>query len=300
MEDIQPSPQRLRVDSENAIRDPNFYTEDGNIVLAAKETDSKCTVYFRLHRSILMKHSPVFKDMFAMPCPPSADQYDGVPLVVMAGDSADALRSLIALLYDPQSISVLLKAEDFAARMYEPVVLAKKYQIDWIPEMAASHLDRQWPQTLTGWDRIADVEITDALAVGDPECYEWDDSLKLHRLPEPATAIRLARECDTPQIIPLAFLHLLRQPYEVNPDLWDEDILHAQIWETPERQLLTTEDLKRLALARERIGKWFASRPRNIPEDSRDFGKTYYTDITGRPLKNWGIPTFIAFLYVNS
>jgi hypothetical protein len=88
-----------------AVRDPDFYNDDGNIVLSAKDAEG-CTVYFRLHRSILTKHSPVFGDMFAMPTPslPSVDQYDGVPLVEMAGDSADALRSLIALLYDPQCV----------------------------------------------------------------------------------------------------------------------------------------------------------------------------------------------------
>jgi hypothetical protein len=111
MEQIRPSLKRPRADEENAIRDPNFYAEDGNIVLAAKDTDG--TVYFRLHRSILIRHSPVFKDMFSMPTPSEdsadegggiADQYDGVPLVEMAGDSSDALRSLIALLYDPACV----------------------------------------------------------------------------------------------------------------------------------------------------------------------------------------------------
>ncbi|KAF7361601.1 hypothetical protein MVEN_00503300 [Mycena venus] len=227
MDDIQPSNKRARVDDKSAIRDPDFYTEDGNIVLSAKDTDDY-SVYFRLHKSILTKHSPVFKDMFSMPSPQSAEQYDGVPLVEMAGDSADALRSLIALLYDPQCISVILNGEDFAVRIYDPVVLAKKYQIDWIQEMAASHLRKQWPQSLIGWDRIARREMINALtAEEDINHYEEDDSLKLHRLPEPVTAIRLARECEVPEILPFAFLHLLRQPYEVNPSTWDEVDRHA-------------------------------------------------------------------------
>ncbi|KAJ7693297.1 hypothetical protein B0H17DRAFT_850237, partial [Mycena rosella] len=132
--------------------DANFYAEDGNIVLAAKDSENR-TIYFRLHRSILVKHSLVFADMFAMPPPPTAEKYDGVPLVEMP-DDADGLRTLIALLYDPQCISVILRSEDFAARMFEPVVLARKYQVDWIRTMVASHLERQWPLTLAGWDRI--------------------------------------------------------------------------------------------------------------------------------------------------
>jgi hypothetical protein len=44
--------------------------------LSAK--DENCTVYFRLHKSILAQNSPVFADMFSIPSPPTVDQYDGV------------------------------------------------------------------------------------------------------------------------------------------------------------------------------------------------------------------------------
>lgn len=257
------------------LRDPRLYSEDGNIVLSAKDARDR-TVYFRLHKSILAKHSPIFADMFALPPVSTSDVYEGVPLVEMP-DDADTLRRLIALLYDPQCvrllvyfraisltrsgrcISVILKGEDFAATMYEPAVLARKYQVDWIRHMVASHLESQWPRTLAGWDRVANAEVSDALAGEDLESWEPDDSLKLHRLPEPLTAIRLARECDVPMIIPVAFLHLLRSPLEIDAD--DADDLHARVWQAPERALLTAVDLYRLALARERIGKWFSSRP---------------------------------------
>ncbi|KAF7376427.1 hypothetical protein MSAN_00058300 [Mycena sanguinolenta] len=154
--DTKRNPKRPRVNEENSSRDPAFYFDDGNIILSAKDAD-ECIVYFRVHRSILTKHSPVFKDMFTMPLPQDEDQYDGAPLVEMAGDSADALRSLVALLYDPECTSEILESADFATRMYHPVVLAKKYQIDWIPKMAASHLTKLWPGSLVGWDRIADI-----------------------------------------------------------------------------------------------------------------------------------------------
>ncbi|KAJ7680626.1 hypothetical protein DFH06DRAFT_424841 [Mycena polygramma] len=260
--EAQPALKRKRVDGASAVRDPNFYFEDGNIVLSAKDPED-CVVYFRLHRSIVSKHSPVFADMFTLPPPASAEQYDGVPLVEMAGDSAETLRSLIALLYDPQCITTILNGEDFATRMYEPVVLARKYQIDWIRKMVASHLKNQWTLTLVGWDRVANSEVSDALASEDGY-WKPDDSLKLPRLPEPVTAIRLARECDVPEVLPLAFLHLLRQRVDINSesddDTDDEDDLHARVWQVPERQLLTTADLERLILARERIGRWFANR----------------------------------------
>ncbi|KAJ7680587.1 hypothetical protein DFH06DRAFT_1404964 [Mycena polygramma] len=110
--------------------DPDFYIDDGNVVLAAKDSDSEnSTVYFRVHRSTLVKHSPeVFGNMFAMPCPPVMDQYDGVPLVNMPDDAA-ALRGLIAILYDSQSI----EASNLGLELLGPIQLAKKYQIGWIP-----------------------------------------------------------------------------------------------------------------------------------------------------------------------
>jgi hypothetical protein len=141
--------------------------------------------------------------------------------------------------------------------MYDAVVMSRKYQIDWIQKMATSHLKSQWPLTLASWDRIANIDVSDALASEDPESWEPDDSV--NRLPEPVTAIRLARECGVPEIIPLAFFHLLRQPLEIYPDGGYDD-LHSRVWPTPERQLLTAMDLKQLVLARERIGRWFSSR----------------------------------------
>ena len=106
--EIPPSIERL-VDS---VRDPNFYADDGNIVLSALDM-GMCTIYFRLHRSLLVRHSPVFADMFTMPPPPLAETYDGIPLVQMS-DDADALRTFIALLYDPQCVIYCIPAGDIA------------------------------------------------------------------------------------------------------------------------------------------------------------------------------------------
>jgi hypothetical protein len=65
--------------------------------LSAKDEEN-CTVYFRLHKSILAQNSPVFADMFSMPSPPTVDPYDGVLLVVMPGDDADEMRGFYIVL----------------------------------------------------------------------------------------------------------------------------------------------------------------------------------------------------------
>ncbi|KAJ6499034.1 hypothetical protein C8R45DRAFT_1126095 [Mycena sanguinolenta] len=127
-------------------RDPDLYIEDGNIVLSAKDSEND-TLYFRVHKSTLVKNSPeAFGSMFAVPTPLTMEQYDGVPLVQMP-DDAQSLRDFLMILYDPQCVATILKAEDFP-KMLRPMELAKKYQVDWICKLVASQLLSSWPDSL--------------------------------------------------------------------------------------------------------------------------------------------------------
>ncbi|KAJ7772647.1 hypothetical protein DFH07DRAFT_953107 [Mycena maculata] len=194
--------------NENTRQDPDFYLEDGNIVLAAKDSKNR-TTYFRLHKSILVRNSPTFADMSAMPPPPSMDQHDGIPLVEMP-DDANALRDFIAFLFDPKCVSDTLDHRDFTLKILEPALLAKKYQVDWICKPV--QLLKRWPVTLEGWDAVEnDEEDEEFRTQFGPWHPTWNDgTLRLRQFPEPVSSIRLARECDVPAILPFAFLHLLR------------------------------------------------------------------------------------------
>ncbi|KAJ7747294.1 hypothetical protein B0H16DRAFT_1851351 [Mycena metata] len=255
-----------------AEHDRELYFDDGNLVLLANASDGS-TVYFRLHKGILVKHSTVFADMLAMPAPPSLERYDGVPLVVMP-DEAKALRELIALLYDPQCISSILEGEDFTLKMLGPTQLAKKYQVDWICKLVASQLQKQWPSTIVGWTTIAKEEDETRWRADykswTPE-YPEDVSPRLRQLPEPVSSILLARECDVPSIIPLAFLHLLRFPLEhdESDNPYTRDFYP---WISPKRSLLLPSDWHRLAIARERIAKWFTGWGPNPANSWKDCG----------------------------
>jgi hypothetical protein len=72
-----------------------YWFEDGNIVLQAENT------LFRVHRSILSRHSQIFKDTFAMPQAPSQENesIEGCPVVPLS-DTAEDLGNIISLLYD--------------------------------------------------------------------------------------------------------------------------------------------------------------------------------------------------------
>ena len=85
---------------------PSLYYEDGNVVLSALRRDGE-RQYFRVHQSILSKHSPVLGDMLSMP-PLKAfgsanvleEAYGGVVHVQMP-DSGEDLESFLQVLYDP-------------------------------------------------------------------------------------------------------------------------------------------------------------------------------------------------------
>ena len=73
----------------------SLWFEDGNIVLLADN------VAFKVHRGILVRHSDVFCDMFAIPQPPSAEQetFEGTARVTMQ-DDAERLADFLLILYD--------------------------------------------------------------------------------------------------------------------------------------------------------------------------------------------------------
>lgn len=74
--------------------------DDGNIVLEAELTQ------FRVYRGILCESSEVFKDLFSVPQPPSAEVLvDGCPVVHLS-DSADDLQHVLKALYQRTCVQV--------------------------------------------------------------------------------------------------------------------------------------------------------------------------------------------------
>lgn len=70
-----------------------------------------------------------------------------------------------------------------------------KYQVDTIRQRIVSILEAEWPATLEGWDKIS------------------DEIRGIRRSPKSlftraVATIRLARECDIPSILPVAFYEL--------------------------------------------------------------------------------------------
>ena len=75
------------------IRHSGLWFQDGNIVLLAEETA------FKIHRSMLARHSSVFRDMFELSQPSSEEVVDGCP-VVRLHDSSHELADFIDVIYN--------------------------------------------------------------------------------------------------------------------------------------------------------------------------------------------------------
>jgi hypothetical protein len=151
----------------------------------------------------------------------------------------------------------IFDAPDFTIKLLGPTRLAKKYQVDWVLKQVASQLEKRWPTTLRGWDGIVDEEDEEeSYIMFGPPLDGVDRTLGGRKFSEPVSSILLARLCDTPTILPLAFFNLLIWPsvFETKTDAH-----FASLKNVPRRDLISPEDLHRIFEARERIGKWVSA-----------------------------------------
>lgn len=81
--------------------------------------------------------------------------------------------------------------------------MATKYQISYIRDCIVERLESDWPQTILSWDTL-EGEIERTTEHSNVHWYTDD------RFPEPASAIRLARDFNIPSILPAAFYQLSR------------------------------------------------------------------------------------------
>lgn len=84
-----------------ATQHPDFWFRDGSIVLCVDKT------LFRVHQTILGKHSEVFGDMFSLPQPTGEEEetVEGCR-VVMLHDSKEDFVDLLSAIYDPSCVHI--------------------------------------------------------------------------------------------------------------------------------------------------------------------------------------------------
>lgn len=117
------------------------------------------------------------------------------------------------------------------------------------------HVEQNWPLTLRQWDELGSrMHAIAQLSRGDLDNQlDLEPSYSGDRLPEPASAIRLARERNIPTILPAAFYHLSRLSID---DDWAETFRCDQLLaagRTAEWNLLTADDLRCLLKGRAKL-----------------------------------------------
>lgn len=80
------------------VRSDVWY-DDGNVVLQAQNAQ------FKIHKSILVHSSAVFRDMLSLPQPPLEDTYvvDGCPVVHLS-DSAEEVRYILQAIFQRKCV----------------------------------------------------------------------------------------------------------------------------------------------------------------------------------------------------
>ncbi len=79
---------------EGISKHPDLWFEDGNTILIAETTG------FCVYRGVLARHSEVFRDMFQIPQPPTADgSPEGYRIVHLSDDGADEVAIVLELLF---------------------------------------------------------------------------------------------------------------------------------------------------------------------------------------------------------
>jgi hypothetical protein len=90
--------------------------------------------------------------------------------------------------------------------------LINKYDMKYFRRRIVEHMELDWPQSLYQWDKLED-EIYSIRTMWDVAQDSDSDDRPMYaddHLPEPASAIRLARDCNIPSVLPAAFYHLSR------------------------------------------------------------------------------------------
>ncbi|KAF7365476.1 BTB domain-containing protein [Mycena venus] len=90
-----PRTKRRRTDDADAagtplVRSPEYWFD---IILQVESTQ------FRVAKSVLSKHSTVFRDMFMMPLPADEPTVENCPVVVLPGDTAKDWTLFLGAMY---------------------------------------------------------------------------------------------------------------------------------------------------------------------------------------------------------
>jgi len=132
----------------NSDRHPTLYFPDGNLVILCKNHEGKPT-YFRVHKTVMARDSPVFADMFSVPLPPDGKEglFDGAPLVEFPDDSQDMI-TFLKCFYEPFASPISYTDPDIAFNMSGVLNMAERLMMDPLKQTIFTRIRLDWPSTL--------------------------------------------------------------------------------------------------------------------------------------------------------
>ncbi|EIW56896.1 uncharacterized protein TRAVEDRAFT_73252 [Trametes versicolor FP-101664 SS1] len=224
-------------ESENDVPNPikqddEFWFEDGNIVLIARDVE------FRVYKGILAKHSPVFADMFSLPPVPAqvhpvsardiTPTADTCPVVHLCESPEDLRHVLRMCMSDTSLSSSPLSAGTPSFHMISAVIrIAHKYEMAEMLAQAVKFLKQRFPTSFRAYEKLS---VTARVQMN------------------PIGVVNLARLIDEPSLLPTAFLDCCL--------LASSELLRGYKHEDGSVETLTQEDLLRCLNAREELAKY--------------------------------------------
>ncbi|KAM5537267.1 hypothetical protein V8D89_008997 [Ganoderma adspersum] len=185
---MEANADRETVIEETTVEDrknKGFWYEDGNVILVAGNVE------FRVFKGILADHSPVFKDMFALPQPDTAPSDNAVCPVVDLTDSPSDLRHILRLIM-PKAKANPFKYNEDKWPPFEAVLasirLGHKYQMSTLVEHTFDYLKDYFPTVFDVWDKCSSYA---------PPSFITSRAIAV---------VNLARTYDKPTLLPSALL----------------------------------------------------------------------------------------------
>ncbi|KDR79507.1 hypothetical protein GALMADRAFT_243610 [Galerina marginata CBS 339.88] len=125
------------------VRSPDFWFEDGNIIIQAQNTQ------FRVYRGSIARQSAVFNVMFGLPQPEGEILVDGCPIVYL-DDASQDWKNLFTILYHPEVGYDPSDTFDLLA-LSSVLRLGQKYDLEKLYDAALKRIKSEVPQSLEQW-----------------------------------------------------------------------------------------------------------------------------------------------------
>ncbi|KAJ7307103.1 hypothetical protein DFH08DRAFT_975661 [Mycena albidolilacea] len=214
----EPPPAKRQRNEDEPITRSEMWNSDGSVILQAENTQ------FRVHWSVLARHSSIFSDMQELPQPADQSNVDGCPVVELSDDPKD-VEYLLKALYIPQK-TLPLSAVGAIIR------LGRKYDFKDLFDSAVARLMSKCPSTLEAYVLYDPLRTTD-------NAFELYDALEFD-------IVALASENKILSALPCVYFHLINN-FELSY-LFDEI-------RRPDGTVarLPSLDLQRCVVAREKL-----------------------------------------------